>query len=210
MNDGVKPTIEERENGPLVVKGLETLQGPDGEALEVKPVMALCRCGFSKSKPFCDGSHNEVGFKSDSGTPAGKNRLLEYAGDEVTVTYNPLVCAHIGECGKRQPEVFNPDQRPWIQPDKGDRAASEDAVRHCPSGALALRQDGKTVHLYEEGAQIEVLRNGPYVVRDVAIAADHPGEGTTPRKYVLCRCGLSGIKPFCDGTHHDEKWTSDD
>ena len=50
------PAIEERENGPLVVKGLKSMKGTDGNDVEVKPVMALCRCGASKSKPFCDGS----------------------------------------------------------------------------------------------------------------------------------------------------------
>ncbi|MGB3315634.1 MAG: CDGSH iron-sulfur domain-containing protein, partial [Albidovulum sp.] len=88
MSSEVKVTIEARENGPLVVKGLDELTGPDGEALEVKPVVALCRCGASKTKPFCDGSHKANGFDSTSGTPSGKNTLLHYEGAEVSVTYN--------------------------------------------------------------------------------------------------------------------------
>ena len=72
------PTIEERENGPLVVKGITHMRLPDGTEVEAKPVMALCRCGHSKNKPFCDGSHNVVGFQSRGGKLAGRDRLLTY------------------------------------------------------------------------------------------------------------------------------------
>ena len=56
------PVIEERENGPLVAKGIKRMVGPDGSEVDVKDVMALCRCGLSKNKPFCDGSHKKIGF----------------------------------------------------------------------------------------------------------------------------------------------------
>ena len=61
------PKIEIRENGPLMVKGLTSLNGPDGNPIECKPVMALCRCGLSKKKPFCDGSHGEAGWDGSLG-----------------------------------------------------------------------------------------------------------------------------------------------
>ncbi len=60
------PIIEERENGPLVVKSVQSMTLADGQVVEVKEVMALCRCGASKSKPFCDGSHKDIGFESGS------------------------------------------------------------------------------------------------------------------------------------------------
>lgn len=59
------PKIEERENGPLVVSGITRMQGADG-SVEVKPVMALCRCGLSGNKPFCDGSHSDAKWRDDS------------------------------------------------------------------------------------------------------------------------------------------------
>ncbi len=139
MSDDTRITIEARENGPLVVKGLDTLKGPDGQELEVKPVMALCRCGGSKSKPFCDGSHKTNGFDGTSGVPAGRNRVIDYVGQEVTVTFNPLVCAHAAECARIAPKVFDAAEKPWVQPDKGSRAEIEEVIAHCPSGALALR-----------------------------------------------------------------------
>lgn len=50
-------------SGPLVVRGGIRLLATDGSVYEVRNRMALCRCGESRNKPFCDGSHIRVGFK---------------------------------------------------------------------------------------------------------------------------------------------------
>ena len=201
------PEFEERENGPLVVKGLRRMIGPDGAEIEVKPVMALCRCGQSKTKPFCDGSHKEAGFQSRGGEPAGKDRLLAYEGADVTVTYNPMICSHAGECGRLANHIFNPSQKPWVQPDNGTAAEVEAVVAACPSGALALRRaDGATEHRLAERCDVVIEKNGPYWVQNVKSPTGAQGEGMSSKKYVLCRCGLSGNKPYCDGTHRDKGW----
>lgn len=54
-----------RQNGPLVIEGPVTIVDHDGNEFPLptnKPVVALCRCGQSKNKPFCDGSHKTCGF----------------------------------------------------------------------------------------------------------------------------------------------------
>ena len=59
--------IRLRDNGPLVVEGLVKLVDADGNEFAIdpsKPAIALCRCGSSKNKPFCDGSHKVCGFES--------------------------------------------------------------------------------------------------------------------------------------------------
>ena len=56
------PTITCTLNGSYLVRGLEILQDAHGHRLEAKPVMALCRCGGSATKPFCDGTHQKNGF----------------------------------------------------------------------------------------------------------------------------------------------------
>lgn len=199
------PKIEERENGPLVVSGITRMQGADG-LIEVKPVMALCRCGASKSKPFCDGSHNSTGFESRSGKPAGRDRLIAYQGADVVVNYNPMLCSHAAECGRLASHIFNPAQKPWIQPDQGTIAEVEAVVAACPSGALTL---AGPEHRKAKGAQIEIEKNGPYWIMDVPPPVPQKAEGGSQEKYVLCRCGLSGNKPFCDGSHRDAKWRDD-
>ena len=65
------PTIECLPNGPYFVKQLATLHNARGGALTVQPVMALCRCGGSATKPFCDGTHKLVGFTTAPNDPAG-------------------------------------------------------------------------------------------------------------------------------------------
>ena len=64
-------TIRVRENGPLVVSDSTVeIIAPDGTSLNAdKLPVALCRCGHSKRKPFCDGAHHQKGFEPD--TPAG-------------------------------------------------------------------------------------------------------------------------------------------
>lgn len=207
MDDEPKFTIEPRPNGPLVLKGVRTIRGEAGEALQVKPVTVLCRCGHSRNKPYCDGSHKVVGFRSDDETtPAGRDRVISYDGADVTVTYNPRLCSHAAECSRLAGRVFNANEKPWVQPDRGSRAEIEAVVAACPSGALALA--GRAHRLPEGRADVQVERNGPYWVLGATIDAPVPGEGSCPGKFVLCRCGLSGNKPYCDGTHRDAGWTS--
>ena len=57
------PRIAVEENGPLHVEGRITVRRADGQPFESRPRMLLCRCGQSKNKPLCDGSHKEVGFE---------------------------------------------------------------------------------------------------------------------------------------------------
>ncbi len=64
-------TIRVRENGPLVVSDSTVeIVAADGALLSPDKVpIALCRCGHSKTKPFCDGAHHQKAFKPD--TPPG-------------------------------------------------------------------------------------------------------------------------------------------
>jgi len=52
-------------NGPYLVQGDVRLVGMDEEELEHPAPFALCRCGHSANKPFCDGAHSEAGFVSE-------------------------------------------------------------------------------------------------------------------------------------------------
>ncbi|WP_153797679.1 (4Fe-4S)-binding protein [Foetidibacter luteolus] len=54
--------IELAKNGPLLVKGACAIQYNDGTVEQKQGITALCRCGASSRKPFCDGSHNRIGF----------------------------------------------------------------------------------------------------------------------------------------------------
>lgn len=57
-------------NGPYLVRGPFTMVDQEGNEIEIKrPVVALCRCGRSAIRPFCDGTHKAIGFRAESGTP---------------------------------------------------------------------------------------------------------------------------------------------
>jgi CDGSH-type Zn-finger protein len=67
--DDPKARITPYRNGPYLVRGPFVLVDQDGEEIEVKRrVVALCRCGLSRIRPFCDGTHKAAGFEADSGT----------------------------------------------------------------------------------------------------------------------------------------------
>jgi CDGSH-type Zn-finger protein len=57
-------TIEIIKNGPLIVKGDVEIKDSDGNPYPREKRMALCRCGASTEKPFCDGTHSKVGFQA--------------------------------------------------------------------------------------------------------------------------------------------------
>ena len=67
--DPEETTITIYPDGPLLVRGPINLRSEDGSGIEVdRPVVALCRCGKSRIRPFCDGTHKLAGFKAAGGT----------------------------------------------------------------------------------------------------------------------------------------------
>lgn len=65
-----KPTVTTRLNGPYLVKGPVRIVDADGNEFPVQgDTVALCRCGGSKNKPFCDGTHGKIGFQAAEKAP---------------------------------------------------------------------------------------------------------------------------------------------
>lgn len=60
-----KPKLQFKKNGSIRVTGTVDFVDAEGNILESKTDFSLCRCGASKEKPFCDGSHREVGFVTE-------------------------------------------------------------------------------------------------------------------------------------------------
>ena len=206
--------ISLREDGPLVVSAPPDIRDQDGTEVEKKPVAALCRCGASRNKPFCDGSHAKADFSSAPDHSKIRNAEIKYQGEveglQVTVSYTPVLCSHAGECSRLARAVFNPTEKPWIQPENGTIAGIMAVLAACPSGALRVNvEDQKPSHLTDGDVEIKVEKHGPYWVKNVPLDAEFNGVGASKAKYVLCRCGHSKNKPFCDGTHYDVKWRDD-
>ncbi|MBK8481034.1 MAG: CDGSH iron-sulfur domain-containing protein [Proteobacteria bacterium] len=119
-------------NGPFYATGQLELEGAREDMPGVRYRAALCRCGESSNKPFCDNSHEGAGFR--------------------------------------------------------DRGAIGDA-------GTALASEGGPL-------QIKRVANGPLLLQgNLRLVAGSGRMAWTGTKAALCRCGQSGNKPFCDGSH---------
>ena len=205
------PKITPIPNGPLVAEDVPDFVLPDGTTTHPKGKLFLCRCGASKNKPFCDGSHKEAGFDStpDPDRAEKYDRRYSYQGADVTVHFSKLLCSHAGECGKRARHIFNVKEKPWVKPDAGTLDEIKEVVANCPSGALRYELNDQIEAITNDKVEIAVEPNGPFWLRNVETNSDYWAQGQSEKKYVLCRCGLSKNKPFCDGTHYDEGWKPD-
>lgn len=93
------PTISPKENGPYLVTGCSVLKGmADGTVYPSAGTVALCRCGGSKNKPFCDGTHAKNGFTSARADDRVPDARDTYVGRGVTVHDNRGICAHAARC----------------------------------------------------------------------------------------------------------------
>ena len=92
--DTPQPVIEERPGGPLVAKSNPRLTNSAGQELETRSVVALCRCGQSKKKPYCDGSHSEIGFSTEPSRDRTPDGVKVFDGKQIDIHYNRLVCSH--------------------------------------------------------------------------------------------------------------------
>ncbi|MCG8595115.1 MAG: CDGSH iron-sulfur domain-containing protein [Kiloniellales bacterium] len=206
-----RPTIGLEKDGPLKVTGLQTFLNSRGETIATKKTAFLCRCGASKNKPFCDGTHSDIGFTDEKSAERQPDKLETYEGGEVTILDNRGICSHAGYCTSGLPAVWRMGVEPWIDPDGAGKAEIVETLRKCPSGALSYLEDGQAKTAFHVSAEIQVSRDGPYYVRGgVALEGAAFGAGASREHYVLCRCGASRNKPFCDGSHwyagfHDDE-----
>jgi CDGSH-type Zn-finger protein len=193
-------SIEVKKNGPYLLRGTARVCDAQGAEVPSRGTVALCRCGNSSKKPFCDGTHNKTGFDGARLAAEPGDAAQQYRGKRITIHDNRAVCAHAGVCTDNLPGVFRMGQEPWIAADGADAAAVIEIVRRCPSGALSCSVDGAEPAAESGECLVTVSKNGPYFASGLPLKADgarphHPG------RYALCRCGASKNKPFCDGTH---------
>ena len=198
------------ENGPLLVTGLKNFSNSKGP-IEPREKTALCRCGGSKTKPYCDGTHGALGFSSAKLDDRTEDRRDDYVGKEMTVHDNRGTCSHAGACTAGLPAVWRMKEEPWIHPDSASTDQVARVVRSCPSGALRHTIGGREEGDEERDPAIHVAKNGPFVVTGAPeIVEEAFGKGVSTEHFTLCRCGGSKNKPFCDGTHWSLEFKDDD
>jgi CDGSH-type Zn-finger protein/uncharacterized Fe-S cluster protein YjdI len=140
---------------------------------------------------------------SEKGTGRRKFLRRDYAGQEVTVSFDFKRCLHVKECVRRSPAAFEKDRRPWIIPDREQAHTVTEAVLACPTGALRV---ARHVHGETESVPatntIWVMADGPLYLRGDLEIIDGKGQSLhRDTRLALCRCGHSQNKPFCDNAH---------
>jgi CDGSH-type Zn-finger protein len=215
-----KPKIVPLPNGPYLLindmepKVVENLQNSKGESLSVVRGVSLCRCGASNNKPFCDGTHGKIRFSSENKEEEAvnenqqhivKDKRKNYVSKGITIHDNRKICSHAAECVNNLPSVFKINARPWINADTAEIEEIINTIRKCPSSALSYSLDGIEYRDQNERKPlITVSKDGPYhVTGGINLIGDNIqwAEGSSKEHYVLCRCGVSNNKPFCDGMH---------
>jgi CDGSH-type Zn-finger protein len=206
-----RTTIRPEVDGPYIVRNLRKLTNSKGESLPVRPIVALCRCGGSNIKPYCDGTHARIGFCSAKSPERTPDRPDHYAGKEIVVLDNRGTCCHYGNCTDRLSAVFHHDGEPFVTADGAPPDAIEKIVRECPSGALGFIRDGVPYRGEEREPEIFVSHNASYYVRGgIELEGEPMNRGALREHYALCRCGQSKNKPFCDGSHWYAKFTDEE
>ncbi len=209
MSSENEPSITPTPDGPYLVKGLRNFANQKGP-IETKETMALCRCGGSANKPFCDGTHAKIGFSSAKLEGRVEDKRDNYKGKKITIHDNRGICAHAGRCTDSLASVFRLKEEPWVHPDAASADEIIATIQKCPSGALSYSVDDVEHRNREGEPTIFVAPNGPYVVSGGPDLLDTTqGEGAAKEHFTMCRCGGSKNKPFCDGTHWYNKFTDD-
>ena len=219
-----EPHIRILKNGPYLVTGgvplSEKIIVPvgdgyiyeEGRPLPQRETYTLCRCGKTKTPPFCDGAHIASGFEGEE-TACRKSyaeRATKIKGDAIDLLDDGR-CAFARFCHRDSGDA-------WVlAEDCGTDFLRSEAIlaaNECPAGRLtALDKDG-TPHEPEYAPAIEILQDpeervsaGIFVKGGIPIESEDGTIYEIRNRVVLCRCGLSHNKPFCDAAHVTEEYT---
>lgn len=217
-NEGARVTV--KPNGPYVVSGSvplrrkepvvselgEPLTWRTGDVTDDGVAYALCRCGGSENKPYCDGTHASNDFDGTETAPTENygDRRTSYPGTGIEVFDDRGICVHAGFCGNQVSNV-------WKMASKTDdtvvRSQVMAMIERCPSGALTYEVDGSEVEP-DLPTEIAVIPDGPlWVSSGVPVERADGAPFETRNRVTLCRCGQSAAKPLCDGSHKEAGFT---
>jgi CDGSH-type Zn-finger protein len=188
----------------------DSCEWQDDKTYPLQKTYSLCRCGQSKNKPYCDGTHKKVTFKG-SETADHKTyveKAVELNGPGLKLTDEKDLCASARFCHRAGGiwTLIQTSDKP------GDRKIVIEEAADCPSGRLVV-SDKKTGEVIEPQFEPSIVLiedpsmgvSGPIWVRGGIPIISVDGKPYEIRNRVtLCRCGKSTNKPFCDSSHYPE------
>ncbi|QLH75646.1 MAG: CDGSH iron-sulfur domain-containing protein [Methanomassiliicoccales archaeon] len=230
MRPSKKGKVVISKNGPYLVSGglplskqiilvgrdNEPESWMEGDRYPAQEEYSLCRCGGSKEKPFCDGSHIKKRFygKETASALPYLDVAIRVTGEDLVLTDAEDLCAGARFChkGRGTWEIVESSE------DDEEKGIAIDSAMKCPSGRLVIWDKRSNEPLepdYEpsigiiEDPQEEV--SGPIWVRGrVRIFSEEGRRYEVRNRVTLCRCGASRNKPFCDGGHRRIRFNDGD
>lgn len=221
-----EPHVDVQKDGPYIVGGdvplvrREVIEADEGDRLSWAPPQdmetknspyALCRCGKSSNRPFCDGTHAAIDFDGTETAPtdSAADRTREFPGEGMTLLDDKPVCIHAGFCGAGGTFVWD------LMEETGDtakRALAMAMTERCPSGRLRYRTPDSEGEVEPAvPVQAGIVPGGPiWLTGGVPVDRADGEDLETRQRVTLCRCGASKIKPLCDGSHADIDFEADD
>lgn len=187
---------------PLSTERGEPIAWEHDPVLESDGTYALCRCGVSANKPFCDGSHaaHDWDGTETADTTDYAERATILPGSGIVVRDDRGLCEHAGFCANKMTNVWKMTGATASTDVRSQVAAM---IERCPSGALtySLAGAGRDVEP-PLAAGVAVVDDGPlWVTGSVPIERADGQPLQTRARMTLCRCGASANKPLCDGSH---------
>lgn len=173
---------------------------------------SLCRCGESRGKPYCDGSHERVEW--DGRLTARVDKLLDgaryFEGENLLMSDNERYCSYSRFC--------HPGGGAWRLTRGSENEESRKlAIREasmCPSARLMAWGRGEDApYEFDFEPSIALLEDpamecsaGIWLRGGIAVEKESGEQYEIRNRVVLCRCGASGNKPYCDGSHASIHW----
>jgi len=205
-------------NGPYLVSGSIPLSEKiivsideenkyiDGQKLPQSEEYVLCRCGKSNTAPFCDGTHVKTDFDgtetAEKNTYEDRSELLEGPGIDLL---DDNRCAFARFCHRKKGDVWQ------LVENSFNEENIQEAIRgacDCPTGRLVARDKQGNEIDPEYEPSIDIIQDyqmsvsgGIFVKGKIPIESSDGSTYEVRNRVVLCRCGKSKNKPFCDATH---------
>jgi CDGSH-type Zn-finger protein len=223
--DTYNKKIVVQKNGPYLVYGDvplvrkaqvvsefgEPIAWRKGEVIETSGYYELCRCGHSSNKPFCDNTHEKIGFDGTESAvtrPTVERQVILAGGTHIVVKRDFALCMEAGFCGNR---FANIPKMVGNTDDTRVRSLVIAMIERCPSGSYTYSIEPGEADMEPDLPQqvavvTEMTDDGPimgplWITGNIPIERSDGKPFETRNRVTLCRCGLSKTKPLCDGTH---------